>query len=221
MSAAAGKRFDRECRVQRDAGSARRCRRYICLHMAEQSNPDEDPGWPPWTSALAFMVPGLMQSRLRRSGTDGLTLLRQITMSFSASTVLFGVVLAFVRLRGGRVLLSLVIVAVLAFVVTAIERTVERPLDCSSITALAGSYRTRFFLRVAFAETVALFGFVRAFHGGTMWVYSAGAAFTLARFWTVVAPTRSALAQDQLQLNARGCGLSLIASLRSGRGSAD
>ncbi len=165
---------------------------------------------------LAFMVPGLMQSRLRRSGADGLMLLRQVTMSFTLQTVLFGVVLAFIPLRRGRMVLLLVVLVVVAVATTAIEQKVERPLDCSSAAALSGSYRTRFFLRVAFAETVALFGFGFAFSGGTIWIYYAGAMFTLARFWTGIAPTRSTLAQDQANLAAEGCGLSLIAALRSG-----
>src|SRR5882762_1112882 len=136
--------------------------------MVEPANPNDDPGWPRSISVFAFMVPGLMRSRLRRSGTDGLMLLRQVTMSFTLSSVLFGVVLAFMQLRGGRTVPLLAVLVVLAVLTTAMERKAERPLDCSSATALAGSYRTRFFLRVAFAETVALFGFVFAFNGGAI-----------------------------------------------------
>jgi hypothetical protein len=78
---------------------------------------------------------------------------------------------------------------------------------------LAGSYRTRFFQRIAFAQSVALFGFVFAFIGAPFWVYYLGAAFTLACFWIVAAPTRTALANDQRELDARGCVLSLVAAL--------
>ena len=137
-------------------------------------------------------------------------------MSFTLSIVLFGAVLPFMQLRGGRLVPFLAVLVVLAVATTALERKAERPLDCSSLTSLASSYRTRFFLRVAFAETVALFGFVFAFIGGTIWIYYAGAAFTLIRFWTAIAPTRSALAQDQAQLSVEGCTLSLMAALRSG-----
>ena len=90
----------------------------------------------------------------------------------------------------------------------------EKPLDCASDTALAGAYRTRFFLRIALAESVGLFGFTFAFIGGGKWLYYAGAAFTLFRFWTHAAPTRSALVRDQEDLNASGCGRSLVAALR-------
>jgi hypothetical protein len=71
-------------------------------------------------------------------------------------------------------------------------------------------------VRVALAETVAMFAFVFSFSGGPTWLYYVGAAFTLIRFWTGIAPTRSALLRDQDELNARGCGLSLIAVLRRG-----
>jgi hypothetical protein len=70
-------------------------------------------------------------------------------------------------------------------------------------------------LRVAFAETVALLGFTFAFIGGSIWIYYAGATFTFVRFWTGIAPTRTALAHDQRVLNEQGCGLSLITTLRT------
>ncbi len=56
--------------------------------------------------------------------------------------------------------------------------------------------RTRFFLRIAFAETVALFGFVFVFIGAARWTYYAAAAVSLFPFWTSAAPTRAALARD-------------------------
>lgn len=205
--------------MREDPSGSRSGRLLVTLNVL---NPNEDPGWPRTMSALAFMVPGLMQRRLRRPGVDGLTLLRQLTVSYTASTVLLGVVLLFMSSRGGDALPWLLGLVVLAVFATLIGRVVERPLDCSSDAALAGVYRTRFFLRVVFAETVALFAFVFALSGGPKWIYFVGAAFTLLRFWTGIAPTRSALVREQEALNARGCGLSLIAALRSsGSSSAD
>jgi hypothetical protein len=183
--------------------------------MTKPSNPNEDPGWPRPLSLLVFMLPGGLRSRVRRSDGDGLVLLRQVIVSFSVAIVLLGVVFPFVRGRSGPVLPWLAVLAVLAVAVTAIVWRFERPLDCSSQAALAGSYRTRFFLRVAFAETVALFAFVFAFIGGPGWIYYAGAAFTLIRFWTGIAPTRSVLAREQDALKTRGSDLSLIVALRS------
>jgi hypothetical protein len=74
--------------------------------------------------------------------------------------------------------------------------------------------RTRFFRTIAITEAVALFGFVLTFDFGPAWTYYAGGAFALIRFWTITAPTRSALRRDQDALNARGCGLSLTSALR-------
>ena len=110
------------------------------------------------------------------------------------------------------------ILAAIGVLCTGLNHAVERPLDCSTDEKLAGSYRTRFFLRIAFAETVALFGFVFAFIGAARWIYYLGAAFSLIRFWTVAAPTRSALARDQETLNAAGCSRLLVAALRGPTG---
>jgi F0F1-type ATP synthase membrane subunit c/vacuolar-type H+-ATPase subunit K len=174
--------------------------------------PDDDPGWPPGLFILIGLIPGGIQWYLRRRGkSDGLIMLRQVFLSFSLALVSFGVVLAFLKMPDTAVLPWLPLLMVLAIASLVVARVAEKPLDCA---ALSGSYRTRFFLRLALAESVALFGFVFAFIGGGKWIYYAGAAFTLARFWTYVAPTRAALTRDQHQLNASGCGQSLIAALR-------
>jgi hypothetical protein len=139
---------------------------------------------------------------------------RGATVSFSAQLILFAVVLAFISEKGGNALRWLAALAVIALGTTLFERTIERPLDCSSAIGLAGSYRTRYFLRVAFAEAVALWAFVFAFIGAPTWIYYVGALFALVRLWTGAAPTRAALAADQADVTAQGCGLSLIAALR-------
>lgn len=182
--------------------------------VGDASDGAEDPGWPSGWSALAFLIPGLIRRRARQSG-DGLVLLRQVMESFTVSLVLFGIVLTFLDAPAGQTWLFLAVLAVLAVVSVVVVSLVTRPLDCTSHASLAGSYRTRFFLRVAFAQSVALFGFVFAFIGGGAVTYYAGAAFALYRYWTGIAPTRAALARDQAELQARGCNLSLVASLRS------
>jgi F0F1-type ATP synthase membrane subunit c/vacuolar-type H+-ATPase subunit K len=165
-------------------------------------------------SALAFLIPRVTLRRARNPGSDGLFILRQTMVSFSVALVVFGVVLPFTDRHGDSALPWVAILAVMAVASIVLTRLVEKPLDCTSPTTLGGSYRTRFFVRVAFAESVALFGFVFAFAGGPVWIYYVGAAFALVRFWTAIAPTRVALADDQRLLDARGCGLSLIATLR-------
>jgi hypothetical protein len=182
--------------------------------MVQPFNPEDDPGWPRGFSAFVFLVPGALRRQSRKQGVDGLFMLRQVMESFSAALVLFGVVLPFTNVEGGRPLLWFAVLAVMAIASIALTRQVERPLDCTSPMTLSGSYRTRLFMRVAFAQTVALFGFTFAFIGGSIWIYYAGAVFALVRFWTGIAPTRTALEHDQRLLNERGCQLSLIATLR-------
>jgi hypothetical protein len=182
--------------------------------MVQPFDSEDDPGWPRILSAFVFLVPGALQRQIRKPSVDGLFMLRQAMEAFSASLVLFGVLLAFTSIPSGQPFVWLAVLAVIAIVSIVLTRRVERPLDCTSPTTLSGSYKTRFFLRVAFAEMVALFGFTFAFVGRSIWIYYAGAAFTLVRFWIGIAPTRTALAEDQQRLNERGCRFSLIASLR-------
>ena len=183
--------------------------------MAEPFDSTEDPGWPRGPSVLIFMVPGVGQRRARRAGSDGLFVLRQLIVSFSAALILVGVMVSFLKLEGGSALPWLGVLVLLAVASMVAARAIDRPLVCTSAATLAGTYRTRFFVRVAFAEAVALFGFVFTFQSETRWIYYVGAAFALVRFWTGIAPTRSSLARDQQTLNGRGCELSLVASLRA------
>jgi len=79
----------------------------------------------------------------------------------------------------------------------------ERPLDCSDDPSLAASYRTRFFLRLAFSETIALLGFVGFILTGRWWVYPVGAVFTAVGY-ARLAPSASNLSRDQDHLVVRG-----------------
>jgi hypothetical protein len=89
----------------------------------------------------------------------------------------------------------------------------RRPLDCTSDISLAAAYRTMFFLRIAFAESTALFGFVGTFVTDARWMYFVGAAFTavgMAR----AAPTRGSFGRMQAELDDAGCHRSLVSALR-------
>ncbi|MDZ7673907.1 MAG: hypothetical protein U5K30_02395 [Acidimicrobiales bacterium] len=88
-------------------------------------------------------------------------------------------------------------------------RLLEPSLDCSSRDALIDAYRTRFFLRMAFAESAALVGFVGFFLAGQWWLYPFGALFAAVGFIRL-APTRGNVARDQESLNLAGCGLDLV-----------
>jgi hypothetical protein len=176
----------------------------------------EDPGWGSPGNFLLAMLPGGARLVARRAD-DGLVLLRILFISFCSSVLLFGVVL--LLLGGGQVEdgpapgpwgLALSGYGVVALAAT---RLVERPLSCDSDVALAGGYRTRFFLRLAFSESVALFGFVLVFVVGPAWLYFLGAAFTAVGF-ARLAPTRSNLERDQQALLAAGCTRSVVGALR-------
>jgi F0F1-type ATP synthase membrane subunit c/vacuolar-type H+-ATPase subunit K len=177
---------------------------------------DDDPGWPKDWRVLVAVLPGGMQYYMRkREESDGLVTLRTLTLAFSSSIVLFAVVLAFIAPQSGELMPWLaLLVAGLAVSMIAV-RVTEKPLPCDSPTALAFAYRTRFFLRLAFAESVALLGFVFAFIGAGAWAYYVAAALALFRIWTSAAPTRRSLERDQERLRDDGCRLRLVAALRN------
>jgi hypothetical protein len=92
--------------------------------------------------------------------------LRLLFTSFAMSLVLIGVVV--IALTGSgtaepdRPAASVVAAGVVAYGVLSLfaPRVIERPLDCTDETALLSGYRTRLFLRIAFAHAAALVGFV-------------------------------------------------------------
>jgi F0F1-type ATP synthase membrane subunit c/vacuolar-type H+-ATPase subunit K len=178
----------------------------------EPVQPNDDPGWPRG-SALFILFPPAARLQSRRSA-DGLLILRQLFLAFVSAILLFGFVQVFVVTESGPVLPWLAILGGVMIVSLVLTRAVNPALDCTSSEKLAASYRTRFFIRLAFTENVALFAFMFGFAGGPRWIYAVGGAFTLWRFWAIVAPTRAALARDQEELNAQGCGLSVVAALR-------
>jgi F0F1-type ATP synthase membrane subunit c/vacuolar-type H+-ATPase subunit K len=182
---------------------------------------DEDPGWSlSWRSALWLLVPrvGIRRMSEGRSGeADGLVLMRQVFLTFCVAIVLIGVVVAFLY-SGSEPLpdpspgpaVGLLVVAAVG-VLTA--RFVEKPLQCEDDVRLAASYRTRFFLRIAFSEAAALLGFVGFFLTYAWWPYPVGGAIAAVGF-TRAAPSRRNLARDQDELMYRQCGRSLVSALR-------
>lgn len=88
-------------------------------------------------------------------------------------------------------------------------------LDCSDDAALAASYGTRFFARVAFANAPALVAFVGSVLTGEVWLYAPGLAFAAIGHVQLV-PTRGNLRRDQEGLNRARCGRSLVSALQGG-----
>ena len=144
-------------------------------------------------------------------------MLRYLIATFAWAIVAIGVAVAILGdivkgpLLPGR---SIAVIAATACVSLVAQRFVPRPLNCTSAKTLADSYRQRFFLRVAFSESVGLVGFVTFIVWGPWWMYYIGAALTLVLFWRL-APTRQNLQQDQDRLSLSGCNRSLTAALRS------
>jgi hypothetical protein len=171
----------------------------------------EDPGW--WRA-----VPGAA------GGTGGsrdlLLGIRSVFLSYCVTLVGVGVVTAVIQstdsLSGGPgwspgpVTVAVGLAGVLCLVAI---RVVERPLDPSTDATLAGGYRTRFFLRLAFAEVPALLGFVAFLVSSQAWMYLIGGAFSLIGLWRA-APTARSLRRDQQVLAASGSQRSLVAVLR-------
>lgn len=185
------------------------------------ADPSQDPGWGRFGPRLfLFLVPGYLTLFSRGRGwseNDGLVTLRQLWLTFVAAVVLFGVVVAFVvpgapTSPAGPWIIALVVIGAAA--VTAASAFGRHPLNCTSGPALATSYRTRFFLRLALSEAVALFGFVASFLAGHWWLYWVGAAFTFVGF-ALNSPTRAHLAADQERLSSSGCFQSLAQALRA------
>jgi cbb3-type cytochrome oxidase subunit 3 len=134
------------------------------------------------------------------------------------SLVLIGVVVIALTGNGtaepDRLAASVVAAGVVAYGVLSLfaPRLIERPLDCSDESALVTGYRTRLFLRIAFAHAAALVGFVGFFLSGEAWMYPLGAIFALVGYVSL-APSRRNLERDQEELNQQGCGLSLTGVL--------
>lgn len=180
---------------------------------------EDDPGWGfTWKSIPRMFVPSLAMRRMTRGpGGDAVVLLRSLFLTFCAAIIFIGVVVVTLgdltegRQRPG---LSATIAVVAGCACLLAQHFLSKPLDCTSPGSLAASYRTRFFLRLAFAEAAALIGFVLNILFGPWWVYFVAATFTVIGF-ARLAPTRRHLEQDQEELSRNGCLLSLSDALRS------
>ena len=179
--------------------------------------PPSDPGWGGLKGILSALVPIVSQNQTR--GADALLTMRRVFLSFCTAIVLILVVLVVIELddnsnaslSGTAAVAIAVVFGVVALVL--IRLYGDRPLDCTNGPSLASSYRTRFFLRLAFAEGAAMLGFVLSFIAATPWPYLAALPFTAIGFaWA--APTRGRLAHDQQRLSSAGCTRDLVAALR-------
>ena len=171
---------------------------------------------------LVFLIPIVGRQRRRRqmerATDDPLILLRQLFLATGAQLVVFGAVLAVLYPGSAppRDRPAILVMGLLAFSIVGVVWSARYtpPLKCDSDEALRGSYRARFFLRLAFAESAALFGFVGFFLTYDWWPYPAGLAIAAVGF-RYAAPTRANLRSDQERLADAGCDRSLVRVLRT------
>jgi hypothetical protein len=190
--------------------------------MAIGAPQPNDPGWRAALRGLWWvLIPGQIvrqQRKARQADANGLTLLRSLFVSFVAALVIIEPVVLTLSAasRSSRHPISsgafVVALALYGMFALTVPRLIEQPLDCSDDARLAGTYRTRFFLRMAFSQSVALLGFVGYLVTSRGWLYPFGLAFTAVGFLRLI-PTSSNLAKDQEVLRESGCGRSLVDAL--------
>jgi hypothetical protein len=179
----------------------------------------DDPGWQlSWKTFVSALVPGSGLGIAKNRNKDPLQQLRSGFVRFCTAVVLIGVVVVILGdlhpTQPDRPALAVPIIVGVGVICLTLQRKVPRPLDGSTPATLAATYRTRFFLRIAFAEACSLVAFALYISIGPGWVYAVGLAFTLFGF-AVAAPTRARLRADQDVLSLSGCTLSLVAALRA------
>jgi hypothetical protein len=194
-------------------------------HRAGADTAGDDPGWRAaiGLSTKGVLLPWTAPARGRSWGSgDGLVMVRALYASFVQAVLMIGVVVIILD-RYGRVpdqgeplpVAGLVLAGgILAQLVGAV---VEKPLDASDPGALAASYRKRFFLRLAFAESAALLGFAGFILTGAPVVYFIGLAVTLVGL-ARAAPTRARLAADEYRLAPAGDTIGIGAALSGRKG---
>jgi F0F1-type ATP synthase membrane subunit c/vacuolar-type H+-ATPase subunit K len=179
---------------------------------------DDDPGWPS-LAAYAKAIPRMVLPRMQTK-SGGLVALRLLVLQFATMLVVFFVILARLDARSGSLkdppfsgVVAATIVVVAGLVCAGVARCFgRRSLPCGSDASLAATYRTRFFLFIAFAEAPALLGFVLYFVAGSLWSCALGFLIAMSGL-AYAAPTRRRLAQDQARLGRDGCDRSLIRAL--------
>lgn len=184
-------------------------------------NETDDPGWRGAWRGLAFLRVYLLpfsRGGGNPSGGDPLVVIRTLFVSFVTFLVVLGILVPFFapsNVDVSRTLEAVVFAGLVLLGVAGVStvRFFRATLECSSDGALASSYRTRLFLRIAFAESIALVGFVVTFQG-VVWAYYLAAAFSVVGFW-ILAPTARNLARDQDRLTSSGCTRDLVRAIRN------
>jgi hypothetical protein len=178
----------------------------------------QDPGWKfslrsfPYTFVPQYAV----QRAAKQPGFNVLAFTRQMFVSYclslAAVTAVVFILAGTVEFEDPQAALAASMVVAIGIVGLIAGRLLNRQLDCSSDASLAASYQTRFFLRVAFAQSAALGGFALSIALGPWWVYLIGLGFAAVGMIRL-APTRQRLEVEQAELTAKGCRRSLSRAL--------
>jgi hypothetical protein len=179
----------------------------------------DDPGWRLTPRLLLFLVPGYLASS-RKNGLANVDLLERMRQAWTAFTIAllaFGVVIYLVvpgstEHRTTPFVIGLSIYTALCLF--AEETFGRRSVKDVGPELVAAKYQARFFLRVAFSNSIALAAFVFTFTLGQWWLYWLFLPFALVGLWRA-APTRSRLAQEQDRLYGESCSISLVKALRN------
>lgn len=183
-----------------------------------------DPGWRrAVVDALVGLVP-VWGMRHRKKGwqtSNGVSALRGLFLSFVTAIAMIGIVawvLGRTRTKTGSAPVTFLAILVVVAGVAALfgAQVFARPLRCDDEADLVASYRSRFFVRIAFAEAPALVAFAATVASGKSWLYAMGAFFAAIGF-ARVAPTAGHMAQDQEEVRRSGCGLLLLPALARAR----
>jgi hypothetical protein len=189
------------------------------------ANPYEDqsgdPGWGGPRAVLFSMVLPVMAigTSARRGTSDALMTMRMIFVYVVQTVLILAVVVIGLSVSdtipGGDVDTTLAAIAVTAIGATGLvmARLLPSALDCTTAASLVGTYRTRFFIRLALAEAGAMAGFVGFIVTGAPTIFVLGAAFSAVGF-TWAAPTTRQLERDQEALTWSACGRALVPTLR-------
>lgn len=183
-----------------------------------------DPGWSkvltPRVLFGVLLLPFLGPRRMMAGDTtqSALLLLRQLFVQFLVGATLMVAVAMLVapEVQASRSAQTTAAAVLLVFGVACFATGAwiagRRPYDCSDDEHLLASYRTRFFLRIAFADTVVLSGFIAVMVLGARWLIVAAAVPAIVAF-AAVAPSARNLERLQWRLGQGGCGRSLVGAL--------
>jgi hypothetical protein len=171
-----------------------------------------------WWRVLLVLPSLLLFSRFterRRSRIPVLQSLREEHLTYTLLLLLFGWLLTYVVKpvddpRTWPVILSGVVLIVAALGAQWISRR-PWPSDAPP-EVLASIYRTTYFVHLAFAMSVALWGFMDVFLTGWLWPYLVGASVALVWLW-LVGPTAARIHRLELRLKEKNPTASLVEGL--------